>query len=60
MTKHEYKIGSDEGAVFASGRLGYPVEPDAEVELELDHLDQEKALTAAGWLERVDEKKGKK
>ena len=51
-----YKVVSEEGAVFASSRLQEPVEVGQDVELELDHDDQETALLAAGWLE----KKGKK
>ena len=52
-----YKVATDEGAVFASSRLGEPVEKGSEVELELDHKDQEVALLAAGWLEEAKSKK---
>ena len=58
--KKRYKVLSQEGADFAGFRLQQPVELDSEVELEDVYADQEKALLAAGWLERLeDKKKGK-
>lgn len=56
MAKY-YKVASEEGAVFASGRLGYPVETGETAELELDHKHQELALLAAGWLEETKKEK---
>ena len=58
--KKRYKVLSQEGADFAGAQLQYPVELEEEVELDDVFLDQEKALVAAGWLERLEDKKGKK
>ena len=56
-----YAIATDDGAVFVRKRLNTgvenPVEVGDEVELTLDHADQERALLAAGWLEEVKSKK---
>jgi len=58
--KKRYKVLSQEGADYAGAQLQQPVELEQEVELDDVFLDQEKALVAAGWLERLEEKKGKK
>ena len=58
--KKRYKVLSQEGADFAGAQLQQQVELEQEVELDDVFLDQEKALVAAGWLERLeDKKKGK-
>jgi len=58
--KKRYKVLSQEGADFAGAQLQQQVELEQEVELDDVFLDQEKALVAAGWLERLEDKKGKK
>ena len=57
--KKSYNVLSEEGASFAGQKLQRPVEVGEEVELDDVFADQEKALVAAGWLERAKEK-GKK
>ena len=60
--RKRYTVLSEEGANFSGDpkRLARPVEIGEEVELEDVFADQEKALVAAGWLERIEDKKGKK
>ena len=60
--RKNYKVLSEEGANFAGDfhRLNRPVEVGEEVQLDDVFADQEKALVAAGWLERIEDKKGKK
>ena len=58
--KKRYKVLSQEGADFAGAQLQQQVELEQEVELDDVFLDQEKALVAAGWIERLEDKKGKK
>ena len=57
--RKQYSVLSEEGATFASQKLQRPVEVGEDVELEDVYADQEKALVAAGWLERANAKKGK-
>lgn len=56
MASKEFKVSSEEGAVFASTEF-HQVTVGDKVELEVT-ADQERALIAAGWLEHV--KGGKK
>ena len=56
--KGTYKIAMDEGADFATFRLGFRPDVGTEHELHLDSADQERDLIAAGLLEHPD--KGKK
>ena len=59
--KKRFKVLSEEGANFVADKTKQAA-PELEQEVELDdvYFDQEKALVAAGWLERLeDKKKGK-
>ena len=61
MAKKQYKVASQEGADFAArSHPGEVFEIGQEVEIDFGMKEAEEAVLAAGWLEQIDDKKGKK